>query len=196
MRACIVLFALLATPLVAGVSQIPPDLPGNSACDNGQGDENRSDSGTVHAHQGLCVPQTPPPPPTCGQAPAGGGTATITGQVFQDVAPDFPGLENWCVDLTGPERNIARPCVVSDDGRYRMWYSYDSGCGYRIGYAESEDGLRWTRRDDRAGISPSATGWDSEAQAYPWVFSHDGTRFLLYNGNAFGRTGFGLAVER
>jgi predicted GH43/DUF377 family glycosyl hydrolase len=101
-----------------------------------------------------------------------------------------------CIELAGSERNIARPCVVNDDGRYRMWYSYDAGRGYRIGYAESEDGLRWTRRDDCAGISPSATGWDSEAQAYPWVFSHDGTRFLLYNGNAFGRTGFGLAVER
>ncbi len=115
MRACIVLFALLATPLVAGVSQIPPELPGNSSCDNGQGDETRSDSGTMHAHQGLCVPQTPPPPPTCGQAPAGGGTATITGQVFQDVAPDFPGLENWCVDLTGP---VSGSMVTDPSGNY------------------------------------------------------------------------------
>ena len=115
MRACIVLFALLATPLVVGVSQIPPELPGNSSCDNGQGDETRSDSGTMHAHQGLCVPQSPPPPPTCGQAPAGGGTATITGQVFQDVAPDFPGLENWCVDLTGP---VSGSMVTDPSGNY------------------------------------------------------------------------------
>jgi len=104
MRACIVLFALLATPLVVGVSQTPPDLPGNS-----------SDSGTVHAHQGLCVPQ--PPPSTCGAAPAGGGTATITGQVFQDVAPDFPGLENWCVDLTGP---VSGSMVTDPSGNYRF----------------------------------------------------------------------------
>ena len=101
-----------------------------------------------------------------------------------------------CVDLTGEERNIARPCVIEDQGRYRMWYSYDAGRGYRIGYAESDDGLRWTRRDDFAGIAPSDSGWDSEAQAYPWVFSHAGTRYLLYNGNGFGRTGMGLAVER
>jgi len=101
-----------------------------------------------------------------------------------------------CIDLMGEERNIARPCVVNDAGQYRMWYSYDAGRGYRIGYAESEDGLRWTRLDDRAGIAPSAAGWDADAQAYPWVFSHAGVRYLLYNGNGFGRTGFGLAVAR
>jgi len=26
------------------------------------------------------------------------------------------------------------------------------------------------------------------------VFSHDGTRYMLYIGNGFGRTGFGLAA--
>src|SRR2546426_310482 len=28
-------------------------------CDNGLGDEHRSDSGQVHAHKGLCAPQPP-----------------------------------------------------------------------------------------------------------------------------------------
>jgi len=27
----------------------------------------------------------------------------VQGQVFQDVFPDFPGLVNWCVSLTGTE---------------------------------------------------------------------------------------------
>ena len=100
-----------------------------------------------------------------------------------------------CIDLIGTERNIARPCVLRDIDSYRMWYSYDAGKGYRIGYAESDDGLQWTRLDDRAGIAPSSSGWDSAAQAYPFVFSHDGGRYMLYNGNRFGLTGFGLAVE-
>src|SRR5947207_15718885 len=94
MRACIVLFALLATPLVVGVSQIPPELPGNSACDNGQGDENRSDSGTVHAHQGLCVPQMPPPPPPRARGPAGGGPAPPTGRGSWGAPPHLPELES------------------------------------------------------------------------------------------------------
>jgi hypothetical protein len=35
--------------------------------------------------------------------PAGSGTAKVTGQVFQDVAPDYLGLMGWCVDLTGSD---------------------------------------------------------------------------------------------
>jgi hypothetical protein len=108
---------------------------------------------------------------------------------------------NWqrngrvCIDLRPGERNIARPCVLKENGRYKMWYSHDSGQGYRIGYAESADGYVWTRMDDEAGIDVSATGWDSEALAYPWVFDHNGRKHMLYCGNGFGRDGFGLAVE-
>ena len=29
---------------------------------------------------------------------------------------------------------------------------------------------------------------------YPFVFDHDGSRYMLYNGNGYGKTGFGLAV--
>src|SRR6266478_4860622 len=55
MRAFIVVLALVATPFLAGVSQ----SPNGSNCDNGLGDEHRSDSGQVHAHKGLCAPQPP-----------------------------------------------------------------------------------------------------------------------------------------
>jgi len=51
MRALIVVLALVAAPFLAAVSQSPQ----GSDCDNGQGDEHRSDSGQVHAHQGLCA---------------------------------------------------------------------------------------------------------------------------------------------
>jgi hypothetical protein len=91
------------------------------------------------------------------------------------------------------EYAISRPSVIRDSDRWRMWYSC-RGQSYRIGYAESVDGRRWTRHDNEAGIGPSLTGWDSEMIEYPYVFDHDGRRFMLYNGNDFGRTGFGLAV--
>src|SRR5437660_83759 len=55
MRALIVVLALVATPFLAAVSQ-SPKAPN---CDNGLGDEHRSDSGQVHAHKGLCAPQPP-----------------------------------------------------------------------------------------------------------------------------------------
>lgn len=100
-----------------------------------------------------------------------------------------------CIDHQGGERNIARPCVVKEGDTYKMWFSYDAGSGYRIGYAESMDGYAWRRKDGDIEIEVSPSGWDSEALAYPWVFNHDGKKHMLYNGNRFGRDGFGLAVE-
>lgn len=93
------------------------------------------------------------------------------------------------------EDAVARPHVVREGGRFRMWYSRKKGPYYRIGYAESPDGLRWERMDDRAGIDVSADGdWDSEMVEYPFIFDHDGQRYMLYNGNGYGKTGFGLAI--
>ncbi len=88
---------------------------------------------------------------------------------------------------------FARPCVVRDKSMYRMWYAY-RGAAYRIGYAESLDGRKWLRKDAAAGIDVSPDGWDSESVEYPSVFDHDGRRYMLYCGNGYGRTGFGIAV--
>jgi hypothetical protein len=98
-----------------------------------------------------------------------------------------------CIDFSGPdEYAISRPCVVRDGDVYRMWFSA-RGAAYRIGYAESRDGVNWRRDDDAAGVSRSGA-WDAQMQAYPAVFDHDGARYLLYNGNDYGRTGVGWAV--
>lgn len=98
------------------------------------------------------------------------------------------------IDFAAPDEiAISRPCVLQDSDRYRMWYSCRSE-QYRIGYAESKDGYQWERRDHEVGITVSDTGWDDRAVAYPYVFDHKGTRFMLYNGNAYGQTGFGIAV--
>ncbi|NML47785.1 hypothetical protein HHL11_28815 [Ramlibacter sp. G-1-2-2] len=91
------------------------------------------------------------------------------------------------------EYAISRPSVLRDADRWRMWYSY-RGDAYRIGYAESADGQRWCRLDAQAGIDVSPSGWDSEMIEYPFVFDHGGQRYMLYNGNGYGKTGFGLAI--
>jgi hypothetical protein len=100
-----------------------------------------------------------------------------------------------CIGLHPGENNIARSCVIKERGIYKMWYSYDVGQGYRIGCGESTDGYLWNRMDDEVGIDVSPSGWDSEAIAYPWVFAHDATKYMLYNGNQFGKDGFGLALS-
>lgn len=96
--------------------------------------------------------------------------------------------------LSGPgEYALCRPCVRHENGLYRMWYCH-RGDAYRIGYAESEDGRSWARRPECVGIEPSASGWDSEMIAYPFVFKHRSHYHMLYNGNRYGKDGFGLAV--
>ncbi|MCK9637442.1 MAG: hypothetical protein M0R41_14290 [Methylobacter tundripaludum] len=99
------------------------------------------------------------------------------------------------------EGGIARASVCKDGALYRMWYSYRGHTdyrdtcanSYRIGYAESGDGLVWTRLDDQAGIELSNQGWDSFMLAYPEVVDVGGRRYMFYNGNGFGQTGFGYA---
>lgn len=91
------------------------------------------------------------------------------------------------------EYAISRPSVIKDSGFWRMWYSI-RGLRYRIGYAESEDGKKWLRKDSMSGIDVSLSGWDSEMVEYPFVFEHKGQRYMLYNGNGYGITGFGLAI--
>lgn len=99
-----------------------------------------------------------------------------------------------CIDFKSKEEYaISRPCVIKEDGVYKMWYSH-RGRSYRIGYAESKDGIGWERKDDEVGIDVSESGWDSEMIEYPFVFDHKGERYMLYNGNGYGKTGIGLAV--
>jgi hypothetical protein len=99
-----------------------------------------------------------------------------------------------CIDFVSPdEYAISRPCVLKDGDLYRMWYSR-RGSAYRIGYAESTDGLEWRRRDEDAGIDVSLGGWDSEMVEYACVFDHAGSRHMLYNGNGYGSTGIGHAI--
>jgi predicted GH43/DUF377 family glycosyl hydrolase len=99
-----------------------------------------------------------------------------------------------CVDFASSGENaLARPCVQKEGGIYRMWFSH-KGQSYRIGYAESRDGVNWDRRDAEVGIDVSPSGWDSEMIEYAYVFEHRGVKYMLYNGNDYGRDGVGLAV--
>jgi len=76
-----------------------------------------------------------------------------------------------------------------------MWFCYAiENCGYKMGYAESKDGFKFQRMDEKAGIEFSSTGWDSEMICYPNVFKHNGEIYMLYCGNGYGRTGFGYAI--
>ena len=74
-----------------------------------------------------------------------------------------------------------------------MWFCA-RGDAYRIYYAHFE-GRSGLAAQDRAGPRHlrKAAG-TTEMVEYPFVFDHAGSRYMLYAGNGFGRTGFGLAV--
>jgi hypothetical protein len=77
-----------------------------------------------------------------------------------------------------------------------MWYSFRSGSGekYRIGCSRSNDGKIWKRVASGIDVSKTSTEWDSEMICYPYVFEHNEKLFMLYNGNNYGFSGFGLAT--
>jgi len=107
-----------------------------------------------------------------------------------------------CIDYDDFTDAIACPCVYLENGVYKMFYSYRSATGYRtdaqrsyrLGYAESVDGINWVRKDDEVGIDRSESGWDCEMMEYCYIYEHKGKKYLLYNGNGFGKSGFGYAI--
>lgn len=95
------------------------------------------------------------------------------------------------------EYAISVPRVIKENNIYKMWYSYRAGPTadtYRIGYAESENAVDWFRKDEEIDFDVSDKGWDSEMICYPYIFDYGGNRYMLYNGNGYGKTGFGLAI--
>lgn len=105
-------------------------------------------------------------------------------------------------DALGPDECQALPTVFEHDGAWHMYFCYRQSTdfrtnparGYRLGYARSCDLQNWSRDDAAGGLDVSPSGWDAEMLCYPHAFRCGGRAYMLYNGNAFGRHGFGVAV--
>ena len=97
----------------------------------------------------------------------------------------------------GTAQAFSRPTVAEDGrGGLQMWFSYRGAPGrtYRIGHATRPRGGDWALSLASGGLDVALDGWDSEMVEYPFVLDHGGERLMLYNGNGYGRSGFGLAV--
>ena len=133
------------------------------------------------------------------------GWQTIEGRLEPQyrihVADSSDGL-NWqphltpAIDYAYEGEAIARPWVViMPNGEYMMWfctrgslhYRLVGGQNYQLGWATSKDGLNWQRQS----VNVPKADWCAEMQAYPSVADINGRQYLLYNGNQFGRFGFG-----
>lgn len=95
----------------------------------------------------------------------------------------------------------ALPTVVKIGNRYHMYFCFREATdfrknpkrSYKLGYAWSDDLKNWTRDDANSGIDVTAGSWDSDMMCYPHLCKVNEKVFLLYNGNEFGKHGFGLA---
>lgn len=104
-------------------------------------------------------------------------------------------------DRLGPDESQALPTVVRIGTRYHLFFCFrqsfdfrkNKDRGYRIGHAWSDDLRDWHRDDENPRLDGTPGDWDSDMQCYPHVFECDGSVYLLYNGNEFGRLGFGIA---
>jgi hypothetical protein len=104
-------------------------------------------------------------------------------------------------DRLGIDECQALPSVIFFGDRYHMVFCYrhvhgfrtDPTKGYKIGYATSGDLVNWDRQHELLGLNEHLEDWDSDMQCYPHLAVISGKPYLLYNGNAFGRFGFGAA---
>jgi hypothetical protein len=104
-------------------------------------------------------------------------------------------------DILNEHECQALPSVIKLQDKYHMFFCYryatdfrtNPSRGYRLGYAYSYNLVNWIRDDENKGIDVSEEGWDSEMMCYPHIFEAFGKIYLLYNGNNFGKYGFGLA---
>lgn len=111
------------------------------------------------------------------------------------------------IDFDGSdEAGITRPWITESDGFYEMWYSRRGKFSkkdptlrrYKIGYATSQDGIDWIRRDDEHHFlgNGEGSGWDCEMQCYATVLKTDrGDQFMFYCGNGYGERGIGYAMR-
>lgn len=107
----------------------------------------------------------------------------------------WPDEGEVCIRIENEnEHGFGRPYVIQHDSLYKMFYSIRiKHFGYRLGYAESYDGIKWDRKDHLMNLDVSKEGWDSDMLAYSSVIEINKKLVMFYNGNGFGKTGFGYA---
>ncbi len=109
------------------------------------------------------------------------------------------GSGRLVLDITDEdEHGFGRPWILPTSYGYEMYYSVrrKSLRAYRMGYAVSNDGLSWRRRDEQMGLDITPGSFDSDAIMYAAPIRVGDRMYCYYNGNDFGRDGFAVAVRQ
>jgi predicted GH43/DUF377 family glycosyl hydrolase len=113
---------------------------------------------------------------------------------------DFSG--NPILSLSGQYYDaygIGLPNVIFADGIYKMWYVGDAGASKKyVLYAESNDGINWTRPLNHPVLYPGSPGsWDDYAVHPGALMYEDGMYYMFYSGfsDPYGRWDIGYAYS-
>ena len=82
-------------------------------------------------------------------------------------------------ESTGWEDNINRNCVLRLDGKYKMWYTGQAGGYSYIGYAESDDGIHFSRISNEPVLF-SERPWEGFSVMNPCVLYDDNKYKMWY----------------
>lgn len=107
---------------------------------------------------------------------------------------NWPANPQSSLALRGDEYGLTMPQVFFEDGTYKMFYSIRSiSKGYRLGYAESKDGIHFERQDYKMDIDVSPSGFDREMICFGKILKCNSKIYLFYCGNHYGIGGLGYA---
>lgn len=92
------------------------------------------------------------------------------------------------------ECGITLPNIWQEDGLYKMVYSIRRvNSGYTLGYAESENGVTFNRKDEQLEFKGPVGDWESEMMCYAELMTINNRTYMFYCGNHYGIGGIGWA---
>lgn len=98
------------------------------------------------------------------------------------------------IELGSSEHALARPVVTPLSGEsWHMWFSA-KGENYQLHRAQSHDGLEWERLGPETVVGDNFVGGESMRE-YAVPLELNESRYLLYNGDNYGRDGILVAKE-
>ena len=103
---------------------------------------------------------------------------------------------------TWEDGGVRMPCVLKDRSTSRMWYVGRDDAGpngrMRLGYAQSADGITWSKLAANPILQPSGEpgAWDEVSLWSPWVIQENGLYRIWYAGqDASGRIRLGVTTS-
>jgi predicted GH43/DUF377 family glycosyl hydrolase len=95
----------------------------------------------------------------------------------------------------GANHEDSPTAILKEDGIYKLWYHGISNTTRAIGYAESKDGLAWTKYAGNPVLSPGPNGaWDADTVCEPRVV-RVGAQYYMFYTHCAGSHGIGLATS-